>query len=94
MGESTICNLVGEVMDVLWKKLCPVHMPIPTKEELYDITQDFYLLWDLPHCLGAIDGCHIRIKKPPKSGSLYFNYKKFFRLYCKQSLMLDIDLFS
>lgn len=80
MGTSTICDLVKEVMEVLWTVLCPIHMPIPTQENLFDIAQDFYLLWDLPHCIGAIDGRHVRISRPDNSGSLYFNYKKFYSI--------------
>ncbi|XP_008178456.1 protein ALP1-like [Acyrthosiphon pisum] len=53
-------------------------MPEITKDKWLEIADVFYLKTNFPNCLGAIDGKHIRCKNPKNSGSLFFNYKKYF----------------
>ncbi|CAJ0918146.1 unnamed protein product [Ranitomeya imitator] len=52
--------------------------PIPTEEMWMGIAEKFWSMCDFPNCLGAVDGKHIRIIKPSRTGSEYFNYKKYF----------------
>lgn len=51
-----------------------------TQEEWLDISENFEKLWNFPHCIGLIDGKHVVIQCPTKSGSDYFNYKAFFSI--------------
>ena len=37
-----------------------------------------YLVFNQANLLGAIDGKHVVIQRPPKTGSLYLNYKGTF----------------
>lgn len=53
-------------------------MPQPTEEQWKKYAFEFQDIWNFPNCLAAIDGKHITIQCPRKSGSLYFNYKKTF----------------
>lgn len=55
-------------------------MPEPSTENWVEIVNTFYDKTNFPNCLGAIDGKHIRCKAPNNSGSLYFNYKKYFSI--------------
>ncbi|KAJ8872371.1 hypothetical protein PR048_025975 [Dryococelus australis] len=42
------------------------------------VNEVFELEMKFPNCMGCTDDKHIRIKVPPKSGSMFYNYKHFF----------------
>lgn len=48
---------------------------VPTKADWAKIAGDFTRRWQFPNCLGAVDGKHVAITCPPKSGSAFFNYR-------------------
>lgn len=51
-----------------------------TKEDWKTIATAFEVQWNFPHCLGALDGKHVRITPPANSGSYYYNYKGYHSL--------------
>jgi len=59
----------------------PECIPKPTKEQWELTALEFEKTANSPHCLGAVDGKHIRVIKPEHSGSKFYNYKDFFPWY-------------
>lgn len=56
-------------------------LQLPTSPaEWENIAQRFEDLWNFPNCLGAIDGKHVVIQAPIKSGSDFINYKSHFSI--------------
>ncbi|XP_041347115.1 protein ALP1-like, partial [Gigantopelta aegis] len=78
-GASTIANIIPQVCAVLWDQLAGIYMEMPKDEDGWQIiAKNFESTWNFPHCVGAIDGKHVLIKSPNKTGSLHFNYKGTF----------------
>ena len=75
--HNTICKIIKEVSAAITEEFAE-EVPFPTTEaDWKEIAQRFKAHWNFPHVLGAIDGKHIRIRKPRRGGSLYYNYKGF-----------------
>ena len=81
VGRSTICKFIPQVCKAILKEFQQEYLVCPTDpEDWKKIEQRFRNRWNVPHAVGALDGKHIAIKKPKKSGSEYFNYKGYFSL--------------
>lgn len=80
IGLITVYKHIPIVCEAIIEALVETYLPFPTAEEWVTIANNMYYHWDMPNCLGALDGKHIRTKAPPNSGSFFFNYKKYFSL--------------
>ena len=81
LGRTTVSKIVRKTCEAIWKVLSQIYLRSPsTEQEWKQICNNFEEMWNLPHWIGAIDGKHIEIECPKKSGSKYFNYKGFFSL--------------
>lgn len=76
VGISTVSIIIREKCDALWTVLSKIVLPTKFTQDLWrNIEEEFRNRWNLPHCIGSLDGKHITIQAPPKSGSDFFNYK-------------------
>ena len=65
-----------EVTDAIPRVLKRIVFPVLNISCYKKIGEGFEQRWNFPNCVGAIDGKHVVIQAPAKSGSVFFNYKK------------------
>lgn len=79
-GLTTISNIIETTTEAIWAILQPEYMKTPTLEDWTLIADRYYNLWNIPNCLGSLDGKHFRIKRYSKTGSTFYNYKGYFSI--------------
>ena len=76
MGKSTIAQMIPEVCNAIFTCLKDEFLKTPTTTNQWKtISEQYFNMWNFPHCLGSLDGKHIVMRKSWHAGSVYHNYK-------------------
>lgn len=75
IARSTAHQIIKETCTVLWDVLQPLYLPQPTVESWKASSIEFRNQWQFPQCVGAVDGRHVVLQQPAKSGSLNNDHK-------------------
>ena len=74
-------NCFGNSPGHIYNSLKDPYMKTPSpKEEWLNISAGFEDTWNFPHCIGAIDGKHIRTECPNMTGTYCYNYKESYSI--------------
>ena len=98
--KSITCSIINETCKAIWDCLSEQYVRPPrTSDDWKRIAKYFENIWNLPQCIGAIDGKHVWINSPLTSGSLYYNYEDFFRFamlatYFPLSILVVLSLIT
>ena len=74
----TITKIIPEVCQAIVAEFKEEIIPCPTTEaEWRPLADEFYRKWNVPHACGTLDRKHVAVRRPPRSGTMNYNYKGF-----------------
>lgn len=62
MGKTTVSNIINETCQAIWDCLWEEVLKPPTTEMWKEIAEGFNHVWQIPNCVGAVDGKHVVIQ--------------------------------
>jgi hypothetical protein len=77
MGKKTTSEVVKDTSKGIWNVLRAENLLFPTTEMYKNVAENYVNQWNFPNCIRSIDGKHVAIKCPNRSGSKFHNYKHF-----------------
>ena len=81
VGYTTVSQIIRQVCEAIVEEYMDEVIKTPaTPEEWKQVADRFSERWQFHHCLGALDGKHIAMRKPRGGSSHWFNYKMFHSL--------------
>lgn len=75
LGKATVNSVFHETCAAIWSALQEMFVSFPTEDQWKKIALEFWIFWNFPLCLGAVDGKHEVIKAPANASSDFYNYK-------------------
>jgi hypothetical protein len=81
VSRNTISGIVVETCQAIIDQFEDEYMKCPsTPEEWEVVARGFSTRWQFENCTGALDGKHVTITAPRKSGSIFYDYKGRFSI--------------
>ena len=81
VAHNTISVFVPEVCQTIADEYCDEVFDFPTTPEKWkSVSENYARRWNFHHACGALDGKHVTVRCPPRSGTLYYNYKGFYSI--------------
>lgn len=74
ISKASFGHILDQVCDAIICEFKDEFMTF-SNENWLKVANEFNYRWNLPNCVGAIDGKHVAIVCPRNSGSLFYNYK-------------------
>uniref|UniRef100_A0A1A9ZNX0 BACK domain-containing protein n=1 Tax=Glossina pallidipes TaxID=7398 RepID=A0A1A9ZNX0_GLOPL len=75
---STVRRIIYQTCESVWEKLASICIALPNELRLKKILQDFNNTWSLPHFVDIMDSKRVTVVCPPRSGSMFYNFKDDF----------------
>ncbi|KAM7344953.1 uncharacterized protein ACRADG_011457 [Cochliomyia hominivorax] len=66
IGKSTVRQIILDTCEALWNSLSPIYLCDLTTSQYVDIANDFKDIFNVPNCVGVIDGKLVSIRVPAK----------------------------
>uniref|UniRef100_A0A915E7H4 DDE Tnp4 domain-containing protein n=1 Tax=Ditylenchus dipsaci TaxID=166011 RepID=A0A915E7H4_9BILA len=80
IGDSTVVSICREVASAIVISMESKYLPTPSREMWIRNSELYGRLRNFKNAIGSIDGKHIAISRPDNSGSIFYNYKKFYSI--------------
>ncbi|XP_049943992.1 uncharacterized protein LOC126425108 [Schistocerca serialis cubense] len=77
IAPNTLSKIIPETLQAILNNLGNKCIKIPnTANEWKQVVHSFNLLWQFPHCIGAVDGKKVTFRAPRAAGAYFRDYKR------------------
>lgn len=78
IARSTVCEIVWETASAIVHHFLSTYIKFPVGDQAKSVKDGFQTKWNVPQCLGAIDGSHIPVRPPICNHTDYNNRKALY----------------